>query len=798
MMKSYSRRVTDVARKGLVSVALAGAVSCVSGADIDKEGVRTFPPLPPPGVHPRVLFTDADKPAMKARAEDTAFGQKVIQPHLKKFTQDFLSGSEGVRKWDGQGPTAALCKKYFIGSEGFTQATCVAAYNAWLNDDPELTAELVDWAEKYAKLLLASKELDPGNSFWREKDEMGRDWHLGDEQYLKGLAFTYDFLFNAMAKPQQDLIRQAIAEGIKDRISHGLGWGELKQFSNHSPLHGKMGLIALSIEGEEGYQKKTYDMWVKLLRDWITKAISKKGVNHEDGYIYYALRGGAPMMLAAQRRGEKLFNIPNYHNMFRWQAHWEPVNLTGRELGGYQTFHVINKYMYPNDPLVNSFWARRVGRDYGENMAWQSMFDTVAFGTDYDGDYDVVSDPANLGLEKMIFDPRRGVMIARNGWQEDDLQFRFSARPDNMFVGHAAADSGSFDLNAFGRKWVYNNVGDKAASFSSKDFSLVHIDGKAEGMKPPTVKTLKVADNDAAAGITVDLTYAYNWVWHYYWIEPTRNGFPDAPWVQEKANPYDLGWPQEEDWLPTQIYDQPEMGFIGIWQYKKRINQVDRVFRTAIMVRGENPYVLIVDDVKKDDQPHLYEWYLQTAEDLTIATMQHQDIYLRPKDEERIGTFAPIGSERMLVRTLGPWEDFPKTQPMAYKRANWHTDARMEDHMYGPTGNRSRGQYDVKMGRRLVIPYRGTDGDFVVLLYPYRTTMAPTSSDRDERVELGKAWHDNPAGAPMPQTTWNEDRTQLTVQIGEQRDVFTFKKLASGRTEVSMEREGEGFCGLCL
>jgi len=772
------------------------SLNCLIGvgtmaAELDSDGARKLPPPPPVGEHPRVLFTEADKPAMKARVQNTAFGKKVIQPNLKKFAQNFLNESAGLREWDGNTPTAELCKRHFAGREGFTQATCVAAYSAWLYEDPQLTAEMVDWAEKYAKLVLASQALDPENSFWREKDELGRDWHLGDEQYVKGLAFTYDLLYNAMSQSRQDLVRKAIAEAIKDRISHGLGWGELKQFSNHSPLHGKMGLIALCIEGEEGYQKKTYDMWVRLLRDWITKAISKKGVNHEDGYIYYALRGGAPMMLAAQRRGEKLFNIPNYRNMFRWQAHWEPVNLSGRELGGYQTFHVINKYMYPNDPLVNSFWARRVGRDYDENMAWQSMFDTVAFGTDYDGDYDVVSSPANLDLKNMIHDPRRGVMIARNGWKEDDLQFRFSARPDNMFVGHAAADSGSFNLNAFGRNWVFNSNGDKTASFSSKDFSLVHIDGKGEGMKPPTVRTLDVADSDAAARISVDLTYAYNWVWHYYWIESALKGLPQAPWMLEKQNPYDLGWPKEEDWMPTQIHDQPEMGFIGIWQYKKRINEVAGVFRTAIMARGENPYVLIVDDVKKDDQPHLYEWYLQTAPDITIATMKHQDIYLKPEDEKKVITFAPVGSPRMLVRTLGPWENFPKTQPMAYERANWHTDARMEDHMYGPKGNRSRGQYDVQMGRRLVIPYCGVEGNFVVLLFPYRTAMQPTSKDREERVELGKAWHDNPAGATMPETSWNADRTELIVKLGDQTDVFTFKQLPTGQRQVTMTRNGK-------
>ena len=758
---------------------------------VDGDGVRILAPAPKSGVHPRIWFTAEELPDLKRRIEETQHGKVVVQPMLERFSRNFVNRTKKLREWDGQNPTAEMVTTHFRANEGIQQEAGLAAIKVLLYEDAELAKVCTDWAVNYSRLVLVSRELVPDHSFWAKKDDLGRDWNLGHEWHVKGLAYVYDFLFNEMEDGQRAVVRQAIAESVRGRRSHGLGWPATKQFSNWCPLHANMGVMALAIEGEEGCDPEIYRLWVKLIRDWATMAMSRGGVNHEDGYIYYALRGGLPFMIAAQKRGEKLFNIPNYRIMFRWQAHWEPM--TG-DIGGYQTYHVANRFMFPEDPIVNMFWRRRTGKEYEQRMTWQSAIDSVLFGMDYDGDGDEVADLANLGLANMIHDPRRGVMIARNGWDEDDLQFRFSARPDTMFVGHAAADSGSFHLNAFGRNWVFNSVGDKDNSFSSADFSLVHIDGRAQEMKPPTVRTLFARDTEQAAIISADLTYAYNWTWHYYWVVPKKQereggtgGLPEAPWVPEKEDPYDLGWPAEEDFLPHDLSNQPDLGFVGIWQYKKRHNEVAHAYRTAIMVRGEHPYVLIVDDVRKDDREHLYEWLLQLAPDLELLYARHDDIVLKEAGEatEKGSIRAAPGAKRLLVRSLGPWREFPKTQPMAYNRANFHTDARVESHQYGFHERNDRAQVSARIGKRLVVPYRGASGDFVMLLYPYQTTM-PNGTKEEKQ-----AWCDEPAGAHMPETSWNADHSELTVRTGDQTDVFTFKQLGSGRRQISMTRDGK-------
>ena len=76
------------------------------------------------------------------------------------------------------------------------------------------------------------------------------------------------------------------------------------------------------------------------------------------------------------------------------------------------------------------------------------------------------------------------------------------------------------------------------------------------------------------------------------------------------------------------------------------------------------------------------------------------------------------------------------------------------------SGSRSFG-----LDKRLVIPSRSTAPDFKILLFPHR------------------------AGAVLPETTWNAERTVLTVKIGERTDVIGFAKNADGRTRLSFTRD---------
>ena len=68
-------------------------------------------------------------------------------------------------------------------------------------------------------------------------------------------------------------------------------------------------------------------------------------------------------------------------------------------------------------------------------------------------------------------------------------------------------------------------------------------------------------------------------------------------------------------------------------------NPVERAFRTAALVRGKYPYVLIVDDLKKDDSTHLYEWAMQMPEDVEVIKSG--------------GTWMVLGAKNISLRSQG-------------------------------------------------------------------------------------------------------------------------------------------------
>jgi len=67
----------------------------------------------------------------------------------------------------------------------------------------------------------------------------------------------------------------------------------------------------------------------------------------------------------------------------------------------------------------------------------------------------------------------------------------------------------------------------------------------------------------------------------------------------------------------------------------------------------------------------------------------------------------------------------------------------------------------------ITVPARSVSPEFRIMIYPYRY------------------------GDPLPITNWNKTRTQLTVQIKDQKDTYDFAQTEGGRTVLSMNRNGE-------
>lgn len=734
-------------------MALFVLLSIMCNAGFDEMGVRNFSEVPEPGIHPRVFLSPDDMPELRNRLQNTQFGIKASTKILKQCVNNVKSRDREFAELDLSNPSLEIVGKYFRSDAGRNRWG-VAALDAILRDDAELKELLIKIITNYARIVLASKELIPDDKFWQMSwNEFGSNWDLGSEWTFgsTGFAIAYDFLYNDMTEEQRSIVRKAIATALKDRRSWGMGWPETRTFSNWCPLHGNMLVMALAIEGEEGYDPKLYELWRDLIKAWLDHAVYPSGAGYEDDYSFYGLREGSAAMLALARRGDNFFRHPHYQGFLKWAVQFKkPFGV----YDGYPNFFVIGKYANPGNPAMNYIWRRYVGDDYDKNIRWQNFIELALFGMDWEGDPEKPADMGELGLDDDVFYPRRGLMIARNDWSPDTMYVQFDARPDAMFSGHDKSERGSFEIAGLGRVWA--PLSSFHTHLYSQDHSLVHIEGKAEAFKAPSVKFLDYQSTDEAVMGVADLKYAYDWQWSPPW--PKKDTKYSDPWEHELSDPRDLGWPGDEDWMSDKLYGLPDFGFLGMYMWRRPYNPVEKAFRTLIFVRGDHPYVLIIDDIKKDTEEHLYEWYMHLETDLELARIENTDIILKEADGGEISE----DSRLMLVRVLQSGELIPKTNRIGTEESAVEVpntiSARIEQYQVAiRKGNHF-------LAKRLIIPSRCVTPNFKMLLMPFR--------GKDQ----------------MPETHWNSDYTQLTVKFGEQTDLFAFEMDKTGRTQVEMTR----------
>jgi hypothetical protein len=173
---------------------------------------------------------------------------------------------------------------------------------------------------------------------------------------------------------------------------------------------------------------------------------------------------------------------------------------------------------------------------------------------------------------------------------------------------------------------------------------------------------------------------------------------------------------------------------------------VQYAYRTAGLVRGRHPYALIVDDYRKDDQEHLYQWLMQVPEDVHIVSRsagtpgqdQVLDLLLGERD----------GDRRLLLRVLAAG-----CAPDEAKLVQTESKLESYEHVF---------RNNVITYQRISLPLNSALGHFKVLLYPHRK------------------------GDLLPRTQLDHD--QLHIRVGTQRDHFHFQPAADGRTRLSMTR----------
>ena len=701
-----------------------------SATELNVDGCRVLSLLPREGEHPRVLFTKEEFPLIKKRLEAPAYREafKVQRQQLR----DRVMGRKQYAELDPERIDEATVEKLFGLGEGLGSDWGGAAILAIVDNDGELKERMIKNLVGHAHLVLKSKQLfDQGrkgkwSGVWEKPDyNVGVAWTFG----AAGYAIAYDVLYNDMTEKQRDIVAKAIATATTGRRSYGMEKPRGFATSNHYGYHGDLMVMMAAIEGHPDFDQETWDNINQVMRDYWEISYTDMGFSREDGYgPNLGMRAGGLAYLVMARRGYNIFDTDKYRNFINYMAQdlypFENGAHTGGASGGpygelYHSGTLIMLCMYPKNQVANFVWRHHIGEKYDRKFRWQTYPSYVAFGSDWEGPASRDKHMESLSLPLSVFYPVRGKFIARSAWAGDATYLIFDARPDAHTIGHDKVDRGNFSMASHGRVWAFS--GNFSEFDQSTESSLVHIDGMAQAWKAPAVRFLWQEDDGKTAGGAADLKYAYDWQWTPPWPNKDRPLRPEHDdWEPEKSSPDELGWPTDQ--LPPALSGPIFMSESGYgntnFLHRHPYNPVEKAIRSAFLVRGNKPYVLICDDICKDDQEHSYEWYLQFPMDVAVKDMGTGDVIL--SDES---------GRRCLVRFLN------------------NPEVKVIEEEYVAREHRG----NTTKGKRLIASVNTVEPRFRVMLYPHRE------------------------GAPLPESTWNTDRSELKVTADGQGQILQFK-----------------------
>ncbi len=726
-------------------------------------------PIPKAGIHPRIYFYQEDLPALREKLSTTPIGKMVIN-EIRKTVYQFLTGTNAVFKTDYElacngNMTASFQKNEFTGAifyeifkslidnDSTNAQKAIAAMTTFVKADAENVAnQFKAYDTKFGKPLfrdyMATKHLCFSNT-------------IGENTNLQGglqlVALAYDLAFNWMTNEQKNIFRQYIAMNSQNHTVMGcLSLPSLTSNSSYWNLHNLNAILfSLAIEGEEGYDAATFERYIQGLKKYYALGLYTEGDMYEAmGKASLYLENIAPLT----SRNVHLIALTNIQQQIRnYFLHSKEPNAatftfydanagTGNKLPPFDI--LILKYFYPKDATIDFIYRNMVGEDYAffregfkshPNFV-HSLFLRAIFGIPYDTSktYSQAQTTATNQKPLTFYSNHTGVMITRNHWGNNATVLH--AMNKSISGGHTFADKGNFNIYALGRNFaIYKNLRLIKEHYEPRHRSTILIDGVGVSTVPS--QSVKMIDNQYASFNAVNLKTCFDYKTSNNRLLdkkiPLSLTLNDFIYKKSTIPYYKLPYAHLPNWQTSEK---------GLDWWEPHFS-VKRAFRTTGMVRGKHTYLLVIDDVQKDNNPHNYQFGVIIENDLIAKSTIYDNKTSNFKNDIIMG--AKNKPENMLIRVLqlqNEYDSFPG-QIASYLLPN-------------------AGQKDILINK-LTIHSKAISPEFKILFFPF--------------IE----------GEQLPNTTWSKSKKVLTIAWPEQIDELTFGKTREGRTTLKITRAGK-------
>lgn len=548
--------INSMSRRNILASTLSAPAALLAtsaaAAATDAKAASTYTVVAP-GTHPGIVFSAAELPALRRRAQ----GEGLAAEAYRK-----------VRAMANERPELDLDMKSLVGRRGNTLAATLEATALvyQIEEDRDAAGKAIAILEKIAL------GVDP-TAFFKEVDS---DF-FATEHWPKALAFAWDWLYPAIPEARRAPLLAGLEAWSAALFAHTNAWWWKEATYNCGAIPvGAHGLLLTAIRGESKHPQ--FEHWFaealrKTSRNYFPLTWRDNGLcNEGPGYAHYhknctqfadALRRmGGPDWLATSGAVNAMHYLRH-----QWMPQGRCATVGDNTEYGRRVFQAIYLLGIREMRDAAGLWTFEKYADRQRTEAFLQFL--------YYPDGLKPASPEDLRLPTshyFEFDKNRaGYLFARSEWGNERAHwFAFSTRYEN--ANHAHYDMNSFVFTAFGEEFAaHSNIYpyDHPLHGADLEHNIVIID---EG-------GMAVADNPGSAGddgsILGYLTGCGTGEFADYVRGDARRSYADR----------------------SVRADTPAI-------------QADRV---AVFVKeGPNPYVVLADNIRKDDAEHDYRWQWYT------------------------------------------------------------------------------------------------------------------------------------------------------------------------------------------